>query len=286
MITNRTDRIMDHSTKKFPMDFFILVLILMIPFWLFGSEPLPIPVKLPVSAFAAFTPMIAAVILTYRKGRFSAVKGLFEKVFDYRKIKNRIWYLPSLFLYPLIALLSYAIMRVMNLPLPDPQIPWQMVPVFMVVFFIFGIGEELGWMGYALDPIQDRWGAVKASLFLGLIWGLIHVIPDIQNGQTATWILWQRLGTIATRVIMVWIYNNAGRSVFAMILFHISVNLGWALFPNFGSHYDPFITGVILLLTAVIILLMWEPNTLARFRYGRAGNQAPNDRQPHAAPKG
>lgn len=283
MITNRSEPT-DAADKKFPLDFFILVIAMMIPFWIFGGEPLPIPVKLPVSAFAAFTPMIAAVILTYRRDRFTSVRELFQRVFDFRKIKNRTWYLPVLLLYPLIAVLSYGIMVITNRPLPDPQIPWLMVPVFVVVFFIFGIGEELGWMGYAFDPIQNRWGALKASLFLGVIWGLIHLIPDLQNAQTATWIVWHRLGTIALRILMAWIYNNTRKSVFAIILFHLAVNLGWALFPNYGSHYDPVITNVIVLLVTGAVLLVWEPKTLARFRFGQAGRQTAQDQQNHVAP--
>jgi hypothetical protein len=35
---------------------------------------------------------------------------------------------------------------------------------------------------------------------------------------------------------------------------------------NDASHYDPFITGVITLLAAAIVIAIWEPKTLSRLR--------------------
>jgi hypothetical protein len=37
-------------------------------------------------------------------------------------------------------------------------------------------------------------------------------------------------------------------------------NLSWAMFPNFGSHYDPMITSLLILLTTGLVLLGWRPN--------------------------
>jgi len=267
-----------HNSQKNPLlEYFGLVFALTVPFWLFGNKPLPIPVKLPVSAMAWVNPLIAAVILTYRREGSTGVKELFKRVLDFRKTKNKAWYLPVLFLSPLIAFLAYAVMRMSGLPLPDPQIPWLMVPAFFLAFFIGGIGEELGWMGYAFDPMQDRWGALKASVILGLVWGIFHVIPDIQNGQTADWILWQRLGTIGLRILMAWVYNNTGRSVFAAILFHVTNNMSWALFPNYGSHYDPFVFGLIIFLAAGIVITGWDSKTMTRYRFARLSGSASKD---------
>lgn len=122
-------------------------------------------------------------------------------------------------------------------------------------------------MGYAIDPLQKRWGALNASLLLGLVWAIYHLIPDLQNGQTADWIFWHRLGTVLLRILMVWIYNNTDKSVYSAILFHVSNNLAWAFFPNYGSHYDPFVVGTLVCLAALIVVLGWEGKTLTRSRF-------------------
>lgn len=265
--SEKRDRKSIASQENLPWKFFLILILITIPFWIFGGNRLPIPIKLPVSALAAFNPMIAALIVTYMQSGSDGLKELARKIFDYKKIKNKIWYIPTLLLTPLISLLAYAIMRWRGMPLPDPEIPILLVPVFFGLFFIFGIGEELGWMGYAIDPLQKRWGALNASLVLGFVWAIYHIIPDLQNQQTADWIFWHRLGTVVLRILMVWIYNNTGKSVFSAILFHVSDNLGWAFFPNYGSHYDPIVVGPLVCLATLIVVLGWEGKTLTKFRF-------------------
>ena len=44
----------------------------------------------------------------------------------------------------------------------------------------------------------------------------------------------------------------------------------------YGSHYDPFIVNVIVLLVVGGVLLIWEPKMLARLRFGsRSANDPP-----------
>jgi hypothetical protein len=61
--------------------------------------------------------------------------------------------------------------------------------------------------------VQERWTPLRAVLLLGVIWALWHVIAMVQAGQSAAWIAWGCLDMAATRVLMVWIYNGAGKSV-------------------------------------------------------------------------
>src|SRR5215216_3280236 len=35
--------------------------------------------------------------------------------------------------------------------------------------------KEMRWLGYAIDPMQDRWGALRASIIMGAVWGLWHL---------------------------------------------------------------------------------------------------------------
>ena len=260
--------------ERVPLDYFLLVFVLAIPLWLIGGDKLPIPVNLPLSALTTFCPLIAAALLSYRRFGLPAVQGLLKKSVDYKKIHNRLWYIPTLLLAPLLYLLSYALMRWAGMPLPELQTPLWLAPLFFVVYFIADTGEELGWTGYAIDPMQKRWGALNASLLLGLIWAMWHSIAFIQTDNPANWILWQCLKTVAMRVIIVWIYNNTGKSVFAAILYHTTDNVSWSLFPYYGSQYNPMVTGLITSITAAIIVYGWGAKTLSRYRYARAAQTA------------
>lgn len=241
----------ESERQKQVQGFFALTFALSIPFWLFGGRRLPLPIALPGSALVFVTPLAAAAILTYRQSGWAGGRRLFKRTADFRRIEDKRWYLPILLLNPAIMALSYAVMRLSGRPLPGQvHIDWFMAPVFLAVFFAAGVFEELGWMGYAYERMQGRWEALKAGLLLGGVWALFHLIPDIQNNQPVDWILWHRLGATGTRIIIVWIYDRAGGSLFGSILYHAMNNLCWALFPNYGSHYDPQVTALITLLAA------------------------------------
>lgn len=239
---------------KLPWNYFLLVFVLTVPFWVFGSGKLPLPMNLPVSALMVVTPLIAASILSYQQAGLSGVKALFKKAVDTQKAKNKRWYLPALLLPPLIYFLSFVVMRLLGLPLPDPlQTPFLLAPLFFVMYFISATCEELGWMGYAIDPLQKRWGALTASLILGVVWQLWHFIPDRQAHHPLGWIVWHSLQGVALMVLIVWSYNKTGKSVLAAILLHTMDNVSWSLFPNYGSGFDPSVTGIITIIAAFIV---------------------------------
>jgi membrane protease YdiL (CAAX protease family) len=146
------------------------VFALSVPFWLLGAlaeQPKGLPMNLPVSSLMTVCPMIAAFILVYREEGRGGIKRLLKRVFAYQSIQHKIWYLPIIFLMPLIMLLSYGVMLLLGRPLPAPEITFLTIPILFVVFFLAAIGEEAGWMGYAVDPLQERLSALATSLLLG-----------------------------------------------------------------------------------------------------------------------
>jgi len=255
------------TERRSLLKFFLLVFALSIPLWLIGAvTPLQLLPGLPVSSLMAFCPLIAASILVYREGKTTGVTDLLKRSFDYRRIRAKVWYVPTVLLMPGIAVLAYGLMRLLQLPLPTPQFPVLSALVMFLAFFVAALGEEVGWTGYAIDPMQDRWNALQASILLGLVWATWHIVPFAQADRSPTWIAWQCLTLAASRVLLVWLYNNTGKSVFAAALCHAMINVSWQLFPNHGSHYDPRITGLITALAAVIVTVVWGPRTLTRNR--------------------
>jgi membrane protease YdiL (CAAX protease family) len=215
----------------------------------------------------AFCPMIAASILVYREDKTAGVIELLKRSFDYRRIRTKAWYIPTILLMPGIAILAYGLMRLVKLPLPTLELPGLGALLIVPMAFIAALGEELGWSGYVLDPMQDRWNALQAGLLLGLVGAAWHIVPLVQADRSPTWIAWQCLNAVAIRILLVWLYNNTGKCVFAAAVCHATVNVSWLLFPNYGSHYDPRITGLITVFAAVLVTVIWGPRTLARNRF-------------------
>jgi len=233
--------------------YFALVFALAIPFWILGAiaefHPLP---GLPLSALMAFCPIAAALILTPGTERLALLK----RTFDYRRIPRRIWYAPILLTMPALMTLTDFAMRRLALPLPPLRFSPLAPLLLFVVFFVAAAGEEIGWSAYMTDRMQTRWSAAQTGVILGAIWAVWHLIPFIQGHRTPAWIAWHCLATIAVRVLIVWLYNNTGHSVFAAILFHAMTNVSYFLFPNYGSNYDARIGGPFIILAAMIVVAL------------------------------
>jgi uncharacterized protein len=261
------------SSRRSPLKFFLLVFILSTPFWLMGNKAeqrLPLPFNLPVGALVLVCPMIAALILVYTENGLEGVKQLLKRPFDFKRIKEKIWYIPIFFLMLCIIVLEYGLSKLIGVSIPDFQFPVLMVPVFFIVFFIGGIGEEIGWTGYATDPLQDRWNALEAGIILGTVWSLLHITPWLQAHYTPIWVAGQFGTSVVLRVLIVRLYNNTRKSMFAAISFHAMTNVSeLVIFPIYGSYYDPVIAFIVMAVTTAIIIFLWGPKTLGRYRYAR-----------------
>lgn len=243
-------------SRRSPVKFFVLVLAFSLPFWLAGFlTSFQLMPGVPVSALMFVCPVTAALICVYRESKFAGTIELLKRSYDFKRTKAKIWYVPIISLIPAIATLSYVLMRWMGRPLAAPQVSVIAVLGLFLTFIIPALGEELGWSGYVIDPMQERWGALRASVLLGLFWAAWHVVPLLQVHRSPSWIAGWSLGTVAARVIIVWFYNRTGRSVFAAALFHIVMNVIWQLFPIRGSFYDPRFTGPITTLVAAAIAI-------------------------------
>lgn len=255
-----------NAESKSPFRFFVFVFLLSLPFMLVGTVThLQLMPGLPVSSLMIFCPMIAASILVYReRGTIRAVADLLKRSFDCKRIRAKVWYVPIVLVMPGIAVLAYAVMRLFKRPLPlNLQLPGLAAAGgILIVAFVAALGEEIGWMGYAAERMHDKWNALQAAILLGAVWALWHVVLFVQAGRSPIWIAWQCLNIIASRILLVWLYNNTGGSLFGIALCHATMNVSWQLFPNHGSHYDPQITALIALSVAVFVTMVWGPRTL------------------------
>lgn len=248
--------------RRSPLTFFLLVFALSLPFWFAGSlTPLQLLPGVPVAALMFVCPGTAAVIFVYLENETAGVVALMKRAFDFKRIRTGIWCAPILFLVPGVTVSQYEWLRWMGVPLPTPRFPVAATLALCLAFFFAALCEELGWSGYAIDPMQERWGALPASIFLGLVWAIWHIVPLVQAYRPPLWIAWWSLGTVAARVLIVWLYNNMGKSVFAATVFHATINATWQLFPIHGSYFDPRFNGAIMAIAAVVVIAAWGTRT-------------------------
>jgi CAAX protease family protein len=261
-----------NPTNKSLRAFFLLAAVLYVPIAIYADvQVLP---NWSLLNFGALIPMLVALMLVYRANGRASMVELLKRPFDYQRIRSKSWYLPLFLVIPFTVFVQYGLAWLVGLPVSVPYFPsWW--PLLFVILFIAAIGEELGLMGYLFEPMQDRFGALKASIVLGTIWALYHIPLFASSRVSWDWILWQLIYIAATRVLFVWIYNNTGQSIFAVVMLHTLFNTVWFLFPRNPAwvglarpvFYNPTDLALITIALATLIAFLWGAKTLAHYRF-------------------
>jgi membrane protease YdiL (CAAX protease family) len=261
-------------TPRSPVAFLVLTQLLTVPLLLAGPMlerrwGVRLPANLPATALMTFCPGAAALLLLrLREGRGAAGK-LLKRAVDFPGFSPHIWWVPVLGLMPLIMALSDATERARGVALPDWE--WDAVALSssLALFLVGAVGEEVGWQGYAMGPLQHRWGALRAALLLGLAWGLWHVVPFRMMGRPWGWIVAQVAFSVAARVLLVWMGNHTHQSVLGAVVFHALINTLYDASPGHGAFYNPVVTAAWTAVVAGVVLLLWDGPTLTRLRWSK-----------------
>ena len=251
---------MNQESKASITSFFVLTIIFTLPAYVLITltglniilSPEMVFAFVPLSVIA---PICAALVLTYRKSGGIGVKKLLKRSFDYKRVKNKKWFWPTILLMPLLISLVFGVSSLLELELLPAPMPLIAAPIALILFFLAALFENIGWMGYAFEPMRNRWGLFKSTLLLGVFWGLWHVPMLIFTVPETEMIIAQFLSLIALRIIIVWLYWNTGKSVFIAILFHAIYNVCMVVIPvNF------VVTAIVMSISAALILYFWSRN--------------------------
>ena len=120
----------------------------------------------------------------------------------------------------------------------------------VVVFLVGALAEELGWTAFLLPRLLRLTGEPQTAVIIGSLYVLWHLVPDIQAGHAALWIVGHTLYSILFRVFIVQLTVHSGASVWPAVVAHAAFNLAWALSPDAGAGFDPWVMAA---LTAVIV---------------------------------
>lgn len=223
-----------------------------------GNENLSILIPLSPSLLA-----IGVTVLAFgRHGLRDLFKGKFIG-----RLSTR-WLVTALALIPAVGIasvLTHSLFDGPDLGLRTTQL----IPQVIVILLI-SLGEEIGWRGFALPRLQQRFSALNASLILGAVWGIWHY-PGFLIGVGVPlelpfifFLAWVLLATI----LMTWIYNHTGGSILAAILVHSAANatLNYLpLLPEWVGQTTTFsIFLSLMLLVVVMVLVRNGPKRLAR----------------------
>lgn len=187
-------------------------------------------------------PCLAGILLT---GLFDGRKGLRE--LRSQLLKWRLgarWYAIAILAAPL---LFAALLRGLSLLSPE------FVPgIFaaedkashlirgLMTGLMAGVFEELGWTGFATPRLRKRYGVLATGLIVGLLWAVWHLLPAFWLGfasgtvsgalSIVSYLLDPFLFLVASRVLIVWVYDRTGESLLAAIIMHASLTASSRIF--------------------------------------------------------
>ena len=250
--------------KASPYKFFGLLLLISLPFWVVGSivrvEVLP---GVPLSAAMVVVPLLTAVILIGRHKSLSVLSTFLMSALDASRIKLWVWPF-AIGLMPMVMLVSAIIQSALGESLPAFTFDAGDVLLLFSLFFLAATLEELGWTGYATRPMVQRYGILGAGIAIGIVSAVWHLVPLLQVERAWDWVACWALGTVSRRVLIVWMFVRGGQSVFSASLLHAMSNVSWMLFPVMGSHFDPMVSGLILLaITMAVQMITWRRSSLS-----------------------
>jgi membrane protease YdiL (CAAX protease family) len=186
-----------------------------------------------------------SVVLPYFLGPSFAgllLTGLVYGRAGFRELRSRLlkwrvsagWYAVTLLLSPLLIipiLFAFSLTSSVFLPgiLTTANKLGLLISAIATGLIFGGLMEELGWTGFAVPTLRQRYGVFTTGLIVGILHGVWHfpvkILISVPLGLApflAVDLLTAVLGLTAHRILMVWVYDRTG-SLLVTMLMHASL---------------------------------------------------------------
>jgi membrane protease YdiL (CAAX protease family) len=184
-------------------------------------------------------PSLSGLLLTALDSGKQGLRDLWAKLSKWRVGIH--WYAIALLATPLAALI---ILLALSMVSPEfvPGLltsadKTSLVITGIVMGIFVGLFEEIGWIGFIVPRMRQRFSVLTTGIIVGILWGAWHFPPfweaDTFSGVFPFFLLLIRLFAWLPpyRVLMVWFYERTG-SLFLTILFHASLDFTMLVLPS------------------------------------------------------
>ena len=126
--------------------------------------------------------------------------------------------------------------------------------------FTFGIGEEVGWRGFALPRLQRNHNALAATAILAFFWALWHLPQFFYLFEPSIAIGWA-IGLFTGAVVFTWLLNSTEGSILPVAIFHGCFN--YVSSSNAGGGLVAAIVSTLVMIGGVVVIFVYKPRTLS-----------------------
>ncbi len=267
---------MNNNTEDFNCTyiamFFALAILLgsifYIPWVLASYGMFPFILSLPFFILGGASPFIAAFITTRKQFGVDGSKNLFRQ---FIKRETSMIY----FIIPIILQFAIAISAILLLNLfssedfLDFKVLVGFIPI-LISLFLQNMWEEIGWRGYSLPALQEKFSALHASILIGLLVAIWHwphfIVKDSVMMINYHNFLYFTIMMILISIQQTWLYNSSEGNLTVSTLNHSALNtFGFLFFIKQDVSYQvfPFLFLSNLIVT-ILITIIFKPDNLSR----------------------
>ena len=189
-----------------------------------------------------YGPMLAALAVVSVCYGTAGLRTIGSRLF---KWKGTWGWLVLAFLFEPLIFLGIALLCRLTGGDPEPAVDVSLLPsvgTYLTTFtgglLFWGLSEEIGWRGYLLPVLQERFSPFAASLILAVIITFWHMNPNMpeslyvfQGGQY----IWGRFPVMVERLVIsipivfvtTWMFNRSGGTLPVMMVFHSASNTSY-----------------------------------------------------------
>ncbi len=180
-----------------------------------------VPVSLLFGFGALFGPAVAAFVVIRATEGAAGVRAWREKLGKWRV--SAVWYVVAFLLPELISGAGAAASVALGARADIGHLP---IDGLKLALFVTVVGEELGWRGWLLPKLLERYSPLAASLSVGVIWAGWHLPTFLLPGTAQShfplpaYVLY----VCGLSVWFTWLYLRTRGSVVYATVFHGCVN--------------------------------------------------------------
>jgi uncharacterized protein len=214
------------------------------------GEPEDVARLFPFTLVALFAgPSVAGVMMTGLVSGKAGLRGLLARLVRWRVGTK--WWAASLLIGPVLVA---AVLFGLSLYSPD-FVPGLLTTEAKLGLVIFGLSwglvgggllEELGWTGFAVPALRQRYGALTSGLIVGLLWGTWHLLIAFWASRglageaslanfIAGFLAFYFVALTAYRVLMVWVYDHTASLLLAMLM-HAVLSASTIILQPLSAH--------------------------------------------------
>lgn len=221
--------------------------------------------QIPLILIGMLTPFAIAMFMIYGSQNRELKQDFKIRLFNLKLIKAKYW-LAIFLIMPITLLIATSVSLLFEQPIEQFYFSPELgeaaggeIIIILIILLLAPTFEEFGWRGYGVDSLKKGKTILKATIIYAILWNLWHWPLFAINGYYQNELVHMNLiyafnflvSIFPAAFLMNWIYYKNNRSISAIIIFHMMLNLFSVLFQT--EQFTKCIITIILLIISGII---------------------------------